>query len=257
MVGWFRWPQLDDDELVEDRTAIGRLVRVGTAPEVEGQSHAYRMRYPPQEHKLSTEGFDPDTRVGFRLRVDDDQGIVTLLRKVAREDEPLPRGLTPGGPYRDGVKREALLRFARAYEAGDHGRYPALTALLERRLPEARLEVDDPVDAALSLGESYLFVQGPPGSGKTWQGARMAIALMRSGKRVGVTSLSHKAIHNFLRAVQHEADEQRFSFAGGEARDGRRARGFVLREPLRRHLGGRGRGGRTRRSSSSPAPPGR
>jgi uncharacterized protein len=174
------------------------------------------MRFPPQEHKLSTEGFDPDTRVGWRLRVDDDEGVVTLLRKVAREDEPLPRGLTPGGPYRDGVKRDALLRFARAYEAGDLGRYPALTALLERRLPEARLEVDDPVDAALTLGESYLFVQGPPGSGKTWQGARMAIALMRAGKRVGVTSLSHKAIHNFLRAVQHEADEQRFSFAGAK-----------------------------------------
>ena len=44
----------------------------------------------------------------------------------------------------------------------------------------------------------------------------MAIALMRAGKRVGVTSLSHKAIHNFLRAVQHEADQQRFSFAGAK-----------------------------------------
>ena len=59
-------------------------------------------------------------------------------------------------------------------------------------------------------------MQGPPGSGKTWQGARMAIALMREGKRVGVTSLSHKAIHNFLRAVQHEADRQSFSFAGAK-----------------------------------------
>jgi uncharacterized protein len=44
----------------------------------------------------------------------------------------------------------------------------------------------------------------------------MAIALMRAGKRVGVTSLSHKAIHNFLRAVQHEADEQGFAFAGAK-----------------------------------------
>jgi len=74
----------------------------------------------------------------------------------------------------------------------------------------------DPVEAALSLGESYLFVQGPPGSGKTWQGARMAIALMREGKRVGVTSLSHKAIHNMLRAIQHEADLQGYSFSGAK-----------------------------------------
>ena len=42
----------------------------------------------------------------------------------------------------------------------------------------------------------------------------MAIALMREGKRVGVTSLSHKAIHNLLRAVQHEADRQGFAFRG-------------------------------------------
>ena len=93
--------------------------------------------------------------------------------------------------------------------------YPSLAAVLERRPPDVRLDLD-PVAAALSLGQSYLFVQGPPGSGKTWQGARMAIALMREGKRVGVTSLSHKAIHNFLRAVQHEADRQGYAFAGAK-----------------------------------------
>jgi uncharacterized protein len=212
---WFRWPQLDDDELIRDRTAIGGLVHDGAPPEVEGASHAYRLSFPPQEHKLSREGFDPDTRARFRLRVDDDTGTVTLLRGTAREDEPLPRGLTPGGPVRDAVKREALVRFVRAYAAGDRGRYAAATAVLERRPPDAMLDVDA-VEAALSLGESYLFLQGPPGSGKTWQGARMAIALMRAGKRVGVTSLSHKAIHNMLRAIQHEADLQGYSFGGAK-----------------------------------------
>ena len=155
--------------------------------------------------------------MGFRLRVDDDHGVLTLLRPTRREEEPLPRGLTPGPPYGDDVKREALMRFARAYADGDLGRYPALTALLERRRPEVDLG-GDPVAAALSLRDSYLFVQGPPGSGKTWQGARMAIALMRAGKRIGVTSLSHKAIHNLLRAIEHEAERQGFEFRGVEAR---------------------------------------
>jgi uncharacterized protein len=212
---WFRWPQLDDDELIRDRTAIGGLVHDRVAPQVEGQSHAYAVRFPPQEHKLTVEGFDPDTRARFRLRVDDDTGTATLLRGTAREDEPLPRGLTPGGPFRDAVKREALQRFVRAYAAGDGGRYPAAGAVLERLPPDALLGVD-PVESALSLDGSYLFVQGPPGSGKTWQGARIAIALMRAGKRVGVTSLSHKAIHNMLRAIQHEADEQGFTFRGAK-----------------------------------------
>jgi predicted RecB family nuclease len=215
---WFRWPQLDDDELVADRTAMGRIVWDGRPPEVEGRSHAYRFTFPEQEHKLDGDGFDPDSRVGFRLRVDDDHGVLTVLRPTKREEEPLPRGLTPGPPYGDDVKREALMRFARAYADGDLGRYPALTALLERRRPEVDLS-GDPVAAALSVRESYLFVQGPPGSGKTWQGARMAVALMRAGKRVGVTSLSHKAIHNLLRAIEHEAERQGFEFRGAKRGD--------------------------------------
>ena len=86
-------------------------------------------------------------------------------------------------------------------------------ALLDTPPARRRLDVD-PVTPRCRWGTSYLFVQGPPGSGKTWQGARMAIALMREGKRVGVTSLSHKAIHNLLRAIQHEADAQGFTFRG-------------------------------------------
>jgi predicted RecB family nuclease len=210
---WFRWPQLDDDELVRDRTAIGGLGWDGREPEVEGRSHAYRLAFPPQEHKLEAEGHDPDDRRRFRIRVDDDAGVVSLLRARSRDHEPLPRGLTPGQPVEDRVKREALLRFAHAYAEGDGARYPAPTALLERRPPDVRLDLD-PADAVVTLRDSYLFVQGPPGSGKTWQGARMAVALMRAGGRVGVTSLSHKAIHNLLHAIQKEADRQAFTFRG-------------------------------------------
>jgi uncharacterized protein len=176
------------------------------------------MTFPPQEHKLERKARTPDTRARFRIRVDDDHGVLELIRPAERADEPLPRALTPDQPIEDWVKREALDRFGRAYAAGAVDRYPALTALLERRPPDACLDAD-PVDAALSLGESYLFVQGPPGSGKTWQGARMAIALMRAGKRVGVTSLSHKAIHNLLRAIEHEAERQGFSFRGAKRGD--------------------------------------
>ena len=95
---WFRWPQLDDDELVRDRTAIGGLEWDGNPPEVEGQSHAYRMAFPPQEHKIGGTAHDPRTRARFRVRVDDDNGIVTVLRGVDRVEEPLPEGLTPGPP---------------------------------------------------------------------------------------------------------------------------------------------------------------
>ena len=44
------------------------------------------------------------------------------------------------------------------------------------------------------LDRSVLPVQGPPGSGKTYTGARMILDLLADGKRVGVTANSHKVI---------------------------------------------------------------
>jgi uncharacterized protein len=70
------------------------------------------------------------------------------------------------------------------------------------------------VEAAASLDGSYLFVQGPPGSGKTWLGARMALELIRRGERVGVSSLSHRAIHKFLSDLRGAALEAGFEFRG-------------------------------------------
>ena len=65
---WFRWPQLDDDELDRGshgprRASLGRRCRrssrAGATPT------ACRSR--PQEHKISGEGFDPVTRQRFRV----------------------------------------------------------------------------------------------------------------------------------------------------------------------------------------------
>src|SRR5262249_52377020 len=43
-----------------------------------------------------------------------------------------------------------------------------------------------------------LVIQGPPGTGKTYTGARVMATLLASGKRVGVTSNSHRAIANMV-----------------------------------------------------------
>ena len=46
-----------------------------------------------------------------------------------------------------------------------------------------------------------LPIQGPPGSGKTFTGARMIVELVRQGRRVGITAVSHKVISNLLGEV--------------------------------------------------------
>jgi uncharacterized protein len=55
------------------------------------------------------------------------------------------------------------------------------------------------------LDETVLAVQGPPGSGKTFLGARMVCALVAQGKKVGVMANSHTVIENFLCEVTRVA----------------------------------------------------
>jgi predicted RecB family nuclease len=214
---WFHHLSLDEDELIEDTDTIGGLELAGE-PVEDGQSLVYTFTFPPQEHKISGECVDPATEKTYRhVQVDDERGLVMLRRGKDRAEEPLPAALIPSPPIPDWNHRNSVERFARSYLDGERG--GAVAEILERRLPRARLDAGAP-EAALSLDGSHLFVQGPPGSGKTWQGAKAAIALMRAGRRVGVTSLSHKAISKLLAEIEREAREQGFSFRGRKKSSG-------------------------------------
>lgn len=61
--------------------------------------------------------------------------------------------------------------------------------------------VEDLATWVTQLDASVLGVQGPPGTGKTYRGAHIAKALVKKGKRVGVTAMSHHAIGNFLAEI--------------------------------------------------------
>jgi uncharacterized protein len=208
---WFDRLELDEEELIENTATIGGLSQVGE-PVPEMRSLVYTLAFPPQDHKIRGKGVDPMTEKSYDVVIDDELGCVKLKRGKARAAEPLPRGLIPGKPYDDKEQRAALLRFARSYLAGDDA-YPALVQVLERRAPRIALGPSPP-EAALTLDGSYLFVQGPPGAGKTWQGAKTAVALMRAGRRVGVTSNSHRAINKLLGEIEREAGEQGLRFRG-------------------------------------------
>jgi uncharacterized protein len=212
---WFHHLGLDEDELLEDTDTIGGLTLVER--DEDGQSYRYTFSFAPQEHKIDGRCFDPGTVRGYDARVDDELGTVTLRRSKNLAGEPLPAALIPGPPIPDWRHRDAIARFAVAYRDGEAS--GVLVEVLERRPPRARLDLPVP-DAALSLDGSYLFVQGPPGSGKTWQGAKAAVALMQAGRRVGVTSLSHKAIGKLLAEIEREARERGFSFRGRKKSSG-------------------------------------
>jgi uncharacterized protein len=156
-----------------------------------------------------------------------DERSRTIEVKVGRNRDVPPRlSIGPGKPIDTGALREAVWRFADSQVSGD-GRFKALRALLRKDAPVLRGRASQsPVlasgedfdarvlDAVLALDDSYLFVQGPPGTGKTTTGARLIVGLLAQGRRVGVTSNSHKVIINLLETVQKCAKERGVAFQG-------------------------------------------
>ncbi|NLY65848.1 MAG: TM0106 family RecB-like putative nuclease, partial [Alcaligenaceae bacterium] len=57
------------------------------------------------------------------------------------------------------------------------------------------------IQAVCRLDNSYLTLQGPPGAGKTYTGKHIIAELLKQGKRIGISSNSHKAINNLLVGV--------------------------------------------------------
>ncbi len=209
--GWWEFfsrGDFEDEQLVEDRTALGGLsaaVEVGT----EKRSRLYEFTFPPQDAKLSvgSKAFDVDTRA----RVGEVRELDAVGGRVVVKSTKQPgavRGLGPEGPLDDKQLRAAIVATADAVLAGR----PCLgQALLDRVVPAdtRRLLGEQAGDAVVRLGLALdgevLAVQGPPGSGKTRAASHLIRALLDAGKKVGVTAQSHAVIGNVLRAVGRPA----------------------------------------------------
>jgi uncharacterized protein len=219
---YFRRHEMTDEELVEDSESIGCLAWDGTEPEPDKGSLRYRFSFPVQQHRFDPGdgGEDPhqDGTSWTVCKLDNVAGTILLSRGKKKRDCRLPTALVPGGPFPTPKQRAALRRLAASVLAGD-GRWPALRSILRRDLPLGgavvqRTELDEQRALALSLDGTYLYAQGPPGSGKTYRGARLIVSLLRAGKRVGVAAQSHKVIENMLDAIEEAAHEEGFAFKG-------------------------------------------
>jgi predicted RecB family nuclease len=223
---YFRLCELSDDELEEDKNALGGLVYLGEVGRVT-RSVVHRYQFPPQDHAIdrALEVHDPRTRkrAGEVVNINDRDRTIDLKRGTSSTIVH-PTALIPFEIVNSRVLRDSLLRFgARVAEHGISGPGPFQAArdLLLRRPPRTGGGTPGPLiyvnedltEAAnrlvLSLQASTLPVQGPPGSGKTYTGARMVVELVRHGRRVGLTAVSHKVISNLLREVCRAARETR------------------------------------------------
>ncbi|MEX2548171.1 MAG: TM0106 family RecB-like putative nuclease, partial [Chloroflexota bacterium] len=224
-----------DDELFEEAEPIGRLEFIEkTDPGGRARSHDYHYRFAPQEHKVDTglEVHDPQlvekTKTGTVEAIDKDAGTIVIRRPKDWAGQH-PTSIVPLNVFRAKDQQTALMRLGEwVAENGidsPSDDYRAARDLLLRRPPRAgqsdgqslvRVAEQESGTAAaqrlaLELDGTTLAVQGPPGSGKTYTGAQMILALMgdvvRGGRRVGMTSNSHKVIGNLVEAACDAAED--------------------------------------------------
>jgi uncharacterized protein len=214
------------DELMDDTEAVACLTPTNDPPIPKKQSLVYTLGFPPQEFKLKA---DADVEAplsagpaGTIEWVDASRGRLGLRRWKKRSADPLPAAIIAAGPVPDNAQRAAIVRVAES-AAVRRSPYRADEDILRGDLPRFRptrtgsiqtLDLDAQQRLLADLDGSYLFVQGPPGSGKTWLGARLIVALLNSGKRVGVTAPNHRAIHNLLEEVERVAERAGVEFKG-------------------------------------------
>jgi AAA domain/RNase_H superfamily len=221
---YYRLCSLSDEELIEDKNALGGLEYVGVAEETK-TSFIHRYEFPIQDHSIDRALAidDPNTENSAGTLVGIDELNCTIdLKRGKRSDKPHPTALIPNDYIGSEKQVESLMRLARwVIENGIASEAPEFQAArdaLLRRAPrvsgttvEALAAQFSPLEAAkrlaLKLDSSILPIQGPPGSGKTFTGARMIVELVNAGKRVGITANSHKVISNLLSAVCEAAAE--------------------------------------------------
>lgn len=235
--GWwefFRLRDLEPEDCGQEKNAVFGLRLKSTV----GGTRAcpiHRYSFPRQElgfregsdlvyRDASSTHWTQITKLGIVSAIDLGAGLLDIKKTQATRDSHPNALFVDPRPPRQHPKPAALMELAVSVAAngidGD-GPYRAARDLLLRHPP--RLAGDsscealqdqyhDSVDAAKTmaslLDEGVLPIQGPPGAGKTYTGARMICELVGSGKKVGVTALSHKVISNLLKEVVKAAKQQ-------------------------------------------------
>lgn len=210
----------ESEALIDDLDCIAGLEAIGPAiPDKRSLMRTYI--YPAQETKLRA-GKKPCAKPAENPTAVDLASVDPVRRTVVLRSTPknfvLPDrlDLIPEKPRNNKVLREAIASVRDGFIAGAPLR--PVEDLLWRSPPRFRdgprpggvIDAPGPLPDATSraiaaMDNTVLAIQGPPGTGKTYVSALAIVDLVRSGKRIAVSSHSHKAITNLLEAVDLRA----------------------------------------------------
>ncbi len=217
---YFRLRDLSADDLIDERNALANLEFLGT---VGGTARApvHRYRFPAQEtdlrdgKELRSVGGDPFGKletISFKNWTAD---IKKRMDSVGRH----PSAVFSHDHVNANVLKNSLVgigEYVAANGIEGNGANRAALDLLLRQRPRVggaplQCEGETTAEAAVRIAPllegGVLPIQGPPGAGKTFTGARMICALVASGAKIGITANSHKVIRNLLDEVVKAAEE--------------------------------------------------
>jgi uncharacterized protein len=218
---FFRLRDLPDEELFEERAAVAGLKFV---KEIERARTRITESYSfPQQETQVRSGDKVYSRDGVEVGEVTDLSMESgtlSIKKTGKAADLRPEFIFANRIITRDARIEARMRLAEyvcqaGFDGGDE--WIAARDLLLRRPPRVKGKAlirvgEKTVDAAvriiLGLAGGILPIQGPPGAGKTYTGARMICALVRAGKSVGISANSHKVIGNLIEEVLRAADDE-------------------------------------------------
>ncbi len=208
------------EELSADLDCLGQLRRVGDGEKIQ-RSKRFEYAFDPTQdtklHEGSSVKMVPDEYGVLKIGSFDPNGRLSLTisdaKMVAGGNPPTFASLIPYEHINAGAIEEAI--YGIANEWAERRELPqCLHDYLFRARPRLKnapssgplIEKNESTLQAATrianaMDSTCLCIQGPPGTGKTYTAARMIRSLLRAGKKVGVTSNSHKAICNLMAAV--------------------------------------------------------
>jgi predicted RecB family nuclease len=222
----FRLADLDDHDLLEERSGLAGLQhvkRLGVERNIPTDRYSFEKQ--ETEARVEKDLYYKAEKFGSVVAMDL-AGRTVDVKKTRKTAELHPPGVYAWErPFNVKEHAEALFRmgeFVAAKGVDADGRYRAGRDLLLRRRPRltggetlGALPGEEVKDTACrivsALKDSVFAIQGPPGAGKTFTGARMICELVKRGKKIGVTALSHKVIRHLLEEVTDAAKEMKFS----------------------------------------------
>jgi uncharacterized protein len=218
----FRLQELTDEELLEEKDALAGLIFNGKR-EPEKKSFIDYYNFPEQETTLSRDNAVTfkDEKIGTIQSLDFDKRIVGIKKTKASLDIH-PTHLICSDFISDKAKEEAIIRMAEWVIKNGidaDGICRAGRDLLLRTSPRITglfALNDDAQQQAIEwvkkLNNGVLPVQGPPGTGKSYTAARMILSLIKDGKKIGITALSHKVITALLDKVVAAGEDENLDF---------------------------------------------